>query len=77
MENYNTKDFLLFALQHFGIEVDRQDRRKIYLEQGYMIEIEGKKLFKLLHRDQVVAPFANVEVLCKFIKDDMALNEEG
>lgn len=77
MIDYNPKEFLLFALQHFGIEVVRQERRKIYLERGYVIEIEGRKLFKLLHDDQVVAPFANVEVLCKFIKDDMALNEKS
>lgn len=77
MKDYNTLEFLLFALQHFGIEIDRREQRKIFLEKGYMIEVEGKKLFKLLHHDHVIAPFSNVESLCKFIQDDMALNEEG
>ena len=33
----------------------------IELEKDYSIEIEGKKLYKLKHEGQVVAPFADVE----------------
>lgn len=77
MTDYDPKEFVLFALQHFGIIVNGQGQNKIYLEKGYAIEIEGPKLFKLLHRDEVVALFTDVEALCKFIKNDMALNEEN
>ncbi len=44
-------------------------------DEGLYIEIEGKKLYKLKHEGQVVAPFADVEEMCNFIKQDMQLNE--
>ncbi len=74
--DYDPKEFLLFALDHFGIEVVAQQGHLITLEKGYAIEIEGKNLFKLLQGGQVVAPFADVEALCRFIKMDMPFNEE-
>ena len=77
MEDYNPKDFLLFGLQHFKIKVNSHDGKMVYLEKGYTIEIEGQRLFKLLHHNQVVAPFTDVEELCEFIKMDMQLNEES
>ena len=76
MEDYDPKEFLLFALQHFQIDVSHQEGKWVHLAQNYTIEIEGKKRFKLLHRDQVIAPFQDLEELCHFIKMDMQLNEE-
>lgn len=75
MENYDSKGFLLFALNHFNLSVERHEGKMVYLAKEYMIEIEGKKLFKLLHGGDVVAPFSDVEELCDFIKRDMELNE--
>ena len=77
MQEYNPKDFLLFALNHFNIAVISHGGEMIYLERSYVIEIEGQQLFKLLQGGQVVAPFTNVEELCNFIKMDMKLNEEN
>ncbi|MEM8525471.1 MAG: hypothetical protein AAGG68_12595 [Bacteroidota bacterium] len=71
MENYDPKAFLLFALNHFEIEVIKQDGKMIHLRQEYVIEIEGQQLFKLLQANQVIAPFSDVEELCQFIKMDM------
>lgn len=73
MDNYNPKEFLLFALNHFKIEVIKQEEKMIYLNQDYVIEIEGMQLFKLLQADQVIAPFNDIEELCQFIKMDMQL----
>lgn len=77
MENYDPKEFLLFALQHFKLEVIRHEGNIICIEKDYCIEIEGQKLFKLLHRGEVVSPFNDVEELCHFIKRDIELNEES
>jgi hypothetical protein len=74
--DYNPKDFLLFALDHFNLPIQSAADKYIHLEKEYVIEIEGPKLFKLMHQGQVVAPFGDVEELCNFIKTDMALNEK-
>lgn len=77
MENYDPKEYLLFALKHFDIEVVNQKGKMVSLEKGYTIEIEGQNLFKLIQDNQVVAPFADVEELCNFVKMDMQINEEN
>lgn len=77
MEDYNPKEFLLFALQHFDIEVVSHNEKMVYIAQGYTVEIERKDLFKLLHNNLVIAPFADIEELCSFIKKDMELHEES
>ena len=77
MSDYDPKAFLLFALNHFKIKVTSEEGKMVYIEKDYAIEIEGTKRFKLLHQKQVVAPFNDVEELCNFIKQDIALNEEN
>ena len=68
--DYDPKEFLLFALAHFGIEAISQEGNLVMLEKGYAIEIEGKELFKLLQDGLVIAPFTDVEEICQFIKMD-------
>ena len=77
MADYDPKAFLLFALNHFKIKVVSDEGKMVYIEKDYVVEIEGKTLYKLLHQNQVVAPFNDVETLCNFIKQDIALNEEN
>ncbi len=77
MEDYDPKEFLLFALNHFKLKVISEEGKMINLKMGYAIEIEGQKIFKLLQGGQVVAPFNEVEELCDFIKKDMQLNEKN
>ena len=77
MEDYNPKEFLLFALNHFGLTVNHTEGKMVYLEKGYTIEVEGQQLFKLLHQGEVVAPFASVEELCHFIQSDLQQHEEA
>lgn len=74
-EAYDPKAFLLFALQHFDLPVRQQTEKVIHLKGGYAIEIEGPKLFKLLQDDQVVAPFDDVEEMCRFIRTDQQLSD--
>lgn len=77
MEDHDPKDFLLFALNHFGIAITSYEGKMVHLDMDYTIEIEGKNLFKLSQGRQVVAPFDDVEELCRFIKTDMQLNEKN
>lgn len=77
MEDYDPKDFLLFALNHFEIKVIKHEGKMVFIDKDYAVEIEGQKLFKLLQGGQVIAPFSNVEELCNFIKMDIQLNEEN
>jgi hypothetical protein len=77
MENYDPKDILLFALNHFDIKINSYDGKMVNLDMEYVIEIEDNNLFKLLQGGQVVAPFTDIEELCRFIKTDMQLNEKN
>ena len=77
MEDCDPKEFLLFALNHFDLEVLDHKGKMVYLQQAYTIEVEGRQLYKLLQGKQVIAPFSDVEELCRFIKMDMQLNEES
>ncbi|MEL6730250.1 MAG: hypothetical protein AAFY70_08410 [Bacteroidota bacterium] len=73
-ETFDPKAFLLFGLDHFQIQVEKIEGKMIYLQHDYLIEIEGPSLYKLMHQGQVVAPFADVEQLCEFIRQDISLN---
>ncbi len=77
MEDYDPKEFLLFALNHFDLKVSAHEGKMVYLDQHYAIEIEGQKLFKLLQNGQVIAPFSDVAELCNFIKMDMTADEKN
>ncbi|NET34840.1 MAG: hypothetical protein F6K19_22915 [Cyanothece sp. SIO1E1] len=77
MEDFDPKEFLLFALNHFDLEVKGHEGKMVHLNQSYTIEVEGKQLYKLMQDQQVVAPFSDVEELCRFIKMDMQLNEKS
>ncbi|MEZ4956729.1 MAG: hypothetical protein R2825_24440 [Saprospiraceae bacterium] len=72
----NVKNRLLSALKNHELITNSQEGKIINLNMGYTIEIEGENLFKLIHGGQVIAPFADIEELCSFIKMDMQLNEE-
>jgi len=76
-ENYDPKAYLLFALNHFGLEVINESGKMVLLQEEYMIEVEKIGLYKLIHQNQVVAPFSDVEALCQFIKMDKELNAKN
>jgi hypothetical protein len=62
-------DFLLFALDHYGLAVLGQAGNRVQVAGGYEVEIEGPGLYKLRANGQVVAPFADMDELCTFIKN--------
>lgn len=68
LEQFDPKELLLLVLSGMNITVIREEGQRVEVENGYTIEVEGKSLYKLLYRNQVVAPFADVVEMCGFIK---------
>jgi len=64
------KAFLLFGLSHFGLQVEQEVGNMVHLEMGYVVEVEGPSLYKLLQYGQVIGPFNEVSSLCEFILED-------
>lgn len=64
----DTKESLIQALNRYHIQI-LNDRGKILdLENDYEVEIEANGIFKLRSEGLVVAPFADLDELCQFIK---------
>lgn len=64
MEN---KERLLDALLYYNIEILETNANKIKIGRGYSIEIEQNGLLKLFSDGQVVAPFDDLDELCRFV----------
>ncbi len=77
MANENHNAYLLSMLRKNDLEIIDHAGKMVFLKWDYAIEIENEHLFKLTQDGHVVAPFADVEELCHFIKMDMQLNEEN
>ena len=59
---------LLQALQAYEILILEDRGKFLQLENEYSVEIEANGIFKLRSEGLVVAPFADVDELCQFIK---------
>ncbi|MBK8055785.1 MAG: hypothetical protein IPK35_21545 [Saprospiraceae bacterium] len=68
IDKYDPKELLLLVLKGMEVAIHNHDGKYVEVENGYSIEVEGKSLYKLLHKGQVVAPFADVVEMCGFIK---------
>ncbi|GHT27531.1 MAG: hypothetical protein GTN67_04750 [Hydrotalea flava] len=63
----NAKELILGALQYYSIEIIKQENNRIYIGRNYDIEIETNGLYKLRSDGQVIAPFDDVDELCRFV----------
>lgn len=61
-------DNLMEMMRGFGLPVLHQQGNQIETQSGYVIEVEGTGLYKLIHLGDVIAPFDDLEELCVFIK---------
>ena len=68
IEQYDPKELLLLVLKGMDIAILSENGKIVAVENGYTIEVEGKGLYKLLHNNQVVAPFLDVVEMGEFIK---------
>ncbi len=62
------REWLLFALNDYNIEVLDDRGYFLEIEKEYSIEIEQNGIFKLLWKGKVVAPFQDLNELCHFIQ---------
>lgn len=63
----DAKEFLLGALNYYNIEVIQQNGNTVFIGRSYEIEIEANGLYKLKSDGQVIAPFDDVDELCRFV----------
>jgi hypothetical protein len=68
IDKYDPRELLLMVLNGMDVKIISESEKYVEVENGYTIEVEGKSLYKLMHRGQVVAPFADVVEMCGFIK---------
>jgi hypothetical protein len=62
------REWLLYALKAYNIAILSEKDNFVTVEKNYVIEIEHNGVFKLLSEGAVVAPFRDLEELCRFIK---------
>jgi hypothetical protein len=67
MDNITAKAILEGALNYYNIEIKSIVQNHFFIYKGYEIEVEKNGLFKLISDGQVIAPFDNVDELCRFV----------
>jgi len=66
----DTKESLIQVLNRYNIQILDDRGKYIELENDYEMEIEANGIFKLRSDGLVIAPFADLDELCRFIKMD-------
>lgn len=62
------KDIVLHALRIYEITVTKEEGKYIYTEGDFCIEIENQNLFKLSQEGYVIAPYDDLDEMCRMIK---------
>jgi len=52
---------------YYDIEIVETGANFIRIGRGYKIEIEANGLYKLFSNEQVIAPFDDLDELCRFV----------
>ena len=60
-------EILLEALKVYEIEVIAIEGNSVKLKKNLEIEVEKNKLYKLIDDGYIVAPFSDLNDLCRFI----------
>lgn len=63
----NKIELLQAALHYYNIEIIKREHNCFFIGRGYEIEVEQNGLYKLRSDGQVVAPFDDVDELCRFV----------
>jgi hypothetical protein len=58
---------LLEALKYYEIPVLGMTEQHVYVINNYSIEVEPSGVFKLMDGGTVIAPFDDLDELCRFI----------
>ena len=60
-------EILLEALKVYEIEVIAIEGNRVKLQNNYEVEVEKNKLYKLIDDRYIIAPFSDLNDLCRFI----------
>ncbi len=60
-------EILLEALKVYEIEVIAIEGNRVKLQNNYEVEVEKNKLYKLIDDGYIIAPFSDLNDLCRFI----------
>lgn len=60
-------EILLEALKVYEIEVIAIEGSRVKLQNNYEVEVEKNKMYKLIDDGYIVAPFGDLNDLCRFI----------
>lgn len=63
----NNQEVLLDALLYYDIPVLNIQENSIEVIKNYRIEVEANGMYKLLDGELVIAPFDDLDELCRFI----------
>lgn len=55
------------ALQYYAIIIEAEQGWTVKVPRSYSIEVEANGLYRLSDNGQVVAPFDDLDELCRFI----------
>jgi hypothetical protein len=61
------QEVLLDALRYYEIAVSSKNDNIIKVIKNYSIEVEQNGVYKLYDDDNVIAPFDDIDELCRFI----------
>jgi hypothetical protein len=61
------QEMLLDCMSFYQIPVKEVRENHVYTIKAYEIEVESNGLFKLKQQDAVIAPFDDLDELCRFI----------
>lgn len=61
------QEILLDCMSFYQIPVKEVRENHVYTIKAYEIEVESNGLFKLKQQDAVIAPFDDLDELCRFI----------
>ncbi|PUZ30018.1 hypothetical protein GA0116948_1013 [Chitinophaga costaii] len=65
--NQEAKTDLLDALAFYQITIVEDNGQAVSVQNNYTIVIESNGLYKLKEEDLVIAPFNDLNALCRFI----------
>jgi len=60
-------EILLDALQYYNIPVLQVSSNMVMVIKNYSIEVEANGIYKLYDNGSVIAPFDDIDDLCRFI----------
>jgi len=61
------QEILLEAFKQYGIQVLSVTGNHIKVQNNYEVEVEANGMYKLLDEGDIIAPFKDVNELCRYI----------